>query len=612
MGGSFGSGSRRSTLTISDFKGVDLTNQPAGVEKGRACYSVNMIRDVPGKVRKRMGYFLLESYPDRINGIWSYRGQLVVHSGSCIYYGGELLWEEALDQRSYGLALGDSFYILDGGSLLRLRAGGETPSVAPAAQDARVPTVTIGRGPSGGGQAFQPVNLLTGRRADSFLGTAGDRVYQLSFGDLSDSAVSARLRNASGWQELTENQDFTVDRAAGTLTFSTAPGESPVTGEDNLVVEYECSEDQSSLIGRCRFGIKYGLAGAADRLFISGDPQNPGRDYYCASLDGSYWGDLWYSSLGSEDTPITGYSVVEGALATHLRGGEQSRNVILREGVQEDGETAFLVRGIIQGEGAVNPWAFGYIREPLFLSSEGICATTPYEYTGERYIQPRSFYIWGELRQEPGLEEATAAVWGDFFLLAVNGRVYALDTLRRAGSDGVRSDYQYEGYLLDNIPARVLASDGERLLFGTAEGKVMQFYNQPEALESYSDCGEAISARWDMDFSGDEFFRAKTLRSLSARLAAYPNTSVEVWRRERGVWEPAFSELSAARYLSFGNVCFSKWTFSCDENPRTIIKRFYSRKLDAVRISLQNNQLNEPFGLFELALESSSGGKYRP
>ena len=41
------------------FKGVDLTSAPSGVSLDRSPDAPNMVRDVPGRVRKRMGYHLV-------------------------------------------------------------------------------------------------------------------------------------------------------------------------------------------------------------------------------------------------------------------------------------------------------------------------------------------------------------------------------------------------------------------------------------------------------------------------------------------------------------------------------------------------------------------------
>ena len=45
----------RSVLTVDTFLGVDFTNSPANVDINRSPDAENMIRDVPGKVRKCMG-----------------------------------------------------------------------------------------------------------------------------------------------------------------------------------------------------------------------------------------------------------------------------------------------------------------------------------------------------------------------------------------------------------------------------------------------------------------------------------------------------------------------------------------------------------------------------
>ena len=55
-------------LNIEEFKGVDLYNSPSNVDDSRSPDAPNMVRDVPGKVRKRMGYEKIDQYPGRING----------------------------------------------------------------------------------------------------------------------------------------------------------------------------------------------------------------------------------------------------------------------------------------------------------------------------------------------------------------------------------------------------------------------------------------------------------------------------------------------------------------------------------------------------------------
>ena len=46
----------RSVFSADTFRGVDYTNEAGNVEVDKSPYAPNMIRDVPGKVRKCMGW----------------------------------------------------------------------------------------------------------------------------------------------------------------------------------------------------------------------------------------------------------------------------------------------------------------------------------------------------------------------------------------------------------------------------------------------------------------------------------------------------------------------------------------------------------------------------
>ena len=60
---------KRSVLNITTFKGVDMTNSSPNVDDARSPHAPNMIRDVPGKVRKRMGYKKTDRYYEEKEGL---------------------------------------------------------------------------------------------------------------------------------------------------------------------------------------------------------------------------------------------------------------------------------------------------------------------------------------------------------------------------------------------------------------------------------------------------------------------------------------------------------------------------------------------------------------
>ena len=524
--------------TIDAFGGVDLTDPAWTVAAGRSPEGTNMTRDVPGRVRKRMGYETMYDFGERINGIFSYGGDMIVHAGHRLYkYTNSnnpvILASDLADRISCGMNFGEYLLLLDGN---RYRAyDGNT--VFAAEDRATVPTLTIATPPSGGGTFYSAVNLLTSKRKQSFYGTAEDRVYVLAARDLDGTAVTAELLLEDGTREtVTEGVGLSVDRENGTVTFGTAPGVSPITGEDNVVITYgKTTGGNAGRINGCRFMIAYGAYGNSDRVFACGNPDYPAGDFYSGINDPFYFPDTGYLQTGSADAPITGYSVTGSALGVHKSGEPYNRNLFLRQGeADENGEPVFRVTDIIQGPGAVNHRCCVMGNEPLFLTPEGICSATPYEYGGGRYIQNRSYYLNGRLcRENPA--DTHAVMFRGMYLLAAGNRIYAMDTTQRSAAEGdIRTAGRYEGYLWRGPEPRVMAVIGDRLWFGDDYGALCRFFDDPDSAESCSDDGYPISARWDINFTGKHPFRRKFLRYFG--LCAAPSGQYDVYVRTDGSW----------------------------------------------------------------------------
>lgn len=615
----------KSLLVINNFLGVDFTNHPTNVSETRSPNAVNMIRDVPGKVRKALGYFCIDEYPGRINGVHVLEGVpgLLVHAGTLLYRRGPeedggaqsvLLYSGAADERSKSWQFGSSLYLADGQRLLVYN--GET--VVPVGEVAKVPLFSIGNSPTGNdGEVYEDLNLLQPRFAESFLGTQTGTQYQLGFAPLDTAPVTAEVLNAAGeWQPLAENTGFTVDRQAGVVTFNTAPGKSPLEGEDNVkITAARTVPGYAERINQCCIGIAYGVGGAADRLFLAGNPAFANYDWFSGQNDPTYFGDLAYSVVGGAASAIMGYSLLNGSLATHKDARDAERNVVLREGSLVDAKPAFPVVGTQQGVGAISRHSFGYLAgEPLFFTGLGIYAITPQDITGEKYAQNRSFYLNGKLLQEPEPEEAFAFVHKDLYWLCLNGKAYILDGLQPNPPERSMpfATRQYSGFYRTGLPARVMWQQNGALHFGSEEGKLYRFYENPENQESYNDDGQPIYARWETpDIDGRLFYKNKTFQYMVVRLASAVATSLGVYGFKRGFWALLAEDSTKARYLDFGRLIFSKFTFSGDFTPKIIGSKIRLGKADKVRFAFENNELNEPFGLFDIALEYRESGNAR-
>ena len=596
---------------IETFRGVDLNNSPSNVDTSRSPAAPNMIRDQIGKVRKRMGYTTVATAPDgaRINGVHQLGDETLVHAGEKMYCwdGAENFTElgAMADNRSRSFVFDQKLYLLDG-TTYQVYDGEKLTAVA---EGAYIPTIIISRSPSGGGTSYESLNLLSTGWTESFLGEASVKKYQLTTEELDDTAVKVEVLSADGdWVEKVEGTDFTVDRTTGLVTFTTAPGASPVSGHDNVhITAYKSREGYGDKVNHCTLFAIYGVGGAADRVFISGNADYPGQDFYSGYEDPTFFPDTGYTKLSRDGSAVAGYAILNNTLAAFLENSTDGRNVVIRTGSLDDsGEALFRIGNTLIGESAVAPATFALSgKEPLFLTGKGVYAITAEELTGEKYSQERSYYIKSALQEATGKADAFATTYRDFYVLALNGTLYLLDLQQKTyEKNSPYSSYQYECYYWPDIPARVLWQDGDALCFGTADGKLRKFATNVDDPASYNDDGEAIDAYWETsDFDGKAFFHTKTFTSVSCRLAAAVLTGVKIFAQKRGIWSQVFDAKERARYFDWSYIDFSKFVFSADQTPRTLCGKVKIKKVDKVRFRLQNNVLNEPFGLYAFGLE---------
>lgn len=615
----------KSVLTIDTFLGADFTNSPANIQDQKSPNCVNMIRDVPGKVRKCMGYKTIKTYVDeednplRINGFHRMRGDEhgLIHAGTNLYRNGELLYSDANDTRSKSWQFEDKLYIVDGKKFLVFYKDDDNYVVKAVEEEAYIPLVTISKEPSGGGTPYEDLNLLTPAFTESFLGQVGVKDYSLSFDELDEKPPKVEVMNADGdFIEKTYGTDFTANYKTGVITFTTAPGASPLTGEDNIkITAYRTVEGYADRINKCTFGALFGVNGALDRLFLSGNPDYINYDWYSGQYDPTYFTDTSYSMLGSSSSAVVGYSIISNYLAAHKDFMERDQNIILRQGDLVDSEPSFRIVNTLQGAGAIAPFSFAYLQtEPLFLTKQGVYAVTAQDITGEKYAQNRSYFLDGKLLEEQNLDDAFGFVYKDMYWLCLNDVAYILDGLQPVQTDKSKpyATRQYVGFYRDNLPARIMWEQDNVLYFGTSDGRVCQFHTDKYSLDSYNDDGKPICAIWETpDIDGKLFYKNKTLRYIALRLDSAIATSVQIYVMNRGLWQFIKKDDTSGRYLSFAHLVFSKFSFSGDKTQHTFSTKVRVKKVDKFRLRVLNDDLNEPFGLFNIAFEYVENGNYK-
>lgn len=601
--------------SLNVFEGVDFSKASANVESYRSPNAVNMIRDEVGKVRKRMGYHKILEYlendkPLPVYGTFLLSDGMIVHAGKYLYketysdgaYTRTQLYSDMNEKASSFWQHQSKIYILDGKTFLV--TDGKT--CEPVSKSAYVPLIKIAGTPSGGGTVLQQVNLISDAWREKATGDGKSTVFQLSFDNLSDEPLIIKKASLSDnvvvWNTLVEGTDFTVNRTLGKVTFSSAPS-GPVYGqEDNLDIQaYKDRSELRDRINKCDVMIGFGLNGQENQLFVTGNPDFKNRDFWSGLNDPTYMGDLNYSTLGQDDSAIVCYSKLGTTLATHK--DPKSGDIYIREGTVNNDEILYPIKSVINGSGAICKKGSQNMGEPLFITELGVQTITVQDLTLREYEQIRGQRINSKLLQEKNIENAVTCVYKDLYLIAINGHVYTLDRLQKSfEKDTPYSTYQYAAEYWENINANCFCVDGDDLYFGTPEGEVMKFYTDPDSVNSYNDNGKAIDASWELpEFSGDVFFRNKNIKFIAVKLKSASNTGVKIFARISGIWELIHSDFESFGYADFDEWNFAKFNFSTDITPKKAQTKVTIRKEDKVAFSIKNDEINQPFGIYEVA-----------
>lgn len=626
------------TLNLDTFSGVDFTNTPSKCSLNRSPDCENMIRDTPGKVRKRVGYETLESITDAINGhhvLKTTSGEIeFIHAGTKIYkYTPNTtphltsMYTTANNAKSSSVVINGYLWIFDGLKLLKVSSS----AVVAADTDAYVPKIMTGRAPSGGGTILEAVNLLSAKRYVGFYADGTSATFYLP--DTSITSVEKVQKLVDGeYTDMVLTTDYTVNLTNGTVTFTTTPAAGSGGTDSHLVYYTKPNSSNAEMINKCNMCTLYGVGGGQDRIFATGNPDYPGRDFFCEIRNPQYWGDIWYSVLGEENSAIMNYAIIDNCLAAFKNSGENNVNVFLRTGTLEEVteqvngvdvvyyDPTFAITGTYQSEDIIAKYSFQMFgNEPVYLTARGIHALTLVSLTNSRNSEQRSYYLNGDenkgLLHESDLQNAHSVVYNGFYILCVNNHCYVLDSLQAVSEKGTldsSSKKQYEGFYWTNIPAKVMWNYNGNLYFGTSDGKICKFFTDVESPSSYYDNSTIVSSYWcTAHIRGKYPLNWLTIISLGYTLSAFITTSVDIFIRVQGIFQKVIENVAAGRYFSYQPLDYGAMTYSGDSTEQSYTKKIRAcKKADKFQLKLENKKA-EPMSIEAVEITYRQGGKYK-
>lgn len=606
----------KKTSVYGKFRGVDFSVDPSLVDDSRSPYAPNLISDTGGMPEKRLGWRTLHTIEQPVNGLFhaefDNEEYFIAHGGTKLYKWNdeefEVLYEGVANHRSTAFYAqkedGSRLYILTGGEYL-VFDGKEVKDVC---ENAYVPKVLSGISPKGGdGATIMPVNLLTDKRQEGFIGTGTDTVYQLSNTEISSVDKVESIKEDGTTETLKVTTDYSVDLTKGTVTFKSAKP-AVVTGQDNILITYSKASEGSpkEYITKCTCAISYGSNNA--QVFLSGNDEYKNRVWYSYYNNPEYMPDTWWISAGTEENAVMGFLRVGRYLEIVKEDNQQDSTVYQTYvSVDANGNAEVPVEQGSVGVGAIGRYTFAnLLDEPLFLSRRGIFTIYSNNVLAERTLKNRSYFLDAQLTKEDNLENAVATEWNGYYLLAVNSRCYVLDSRNKAyrhnRSDSA-DDFVYESYHWENFPAVCFLSIGGSLYFGTADGRICKMNTDIKTMTRFNDDGEAVVAIWSTkndDDGASYLYKTMQKKGCSVTIKPYTRSSCSIYFSKDGNPD-VFIRKNYMDIFNWEDLDFERFSFNTNDSPQDVYLKKKVKKYKRLQLIIKNDGLNEGFGILQIA-----------
>lgn len=580
----------------SNFRGVDFTNEPAIVNISRSPDALNVWKnysDTQGScIETRPGYKKLADFGYKILGFYVYDNKAFIHSGTNLYVWTNfpdtpatttLLKSNMNNVRSTFLIFDNKLYILDGVNYLVYDT--QLKNVKDA--NPFIPTTSTTRSPSGGGDLYQDVNLLTPKRRNSFWADGTSTEYYLD------------AQQIDGVEEVLVNDvvvtNYTVDNLLGKVTFTTAPSQAVNT--DNVVITFSKTiSGYADRIAKCTKMVVFDR-----RIFFASTPDYPNAVFHCELNNPGYISDLAYYQDGAGESKIKNIVVGNNILWVFKEQNQENDTIFYHTATSD---STGKVYPNYQGNVSTGCYAdaTNYKDDIVFLSKYGLEGISSEDIQSRQLLSHKSSLVDNKLINENNYDMSMMAEWEGYLLVAVNHKIYLADMRQLYNGN---TGYEYEWYLWDLTESGMcyIKEYYGNLYMGADDGSIFVF-------EGTNDDGTAITSYWTtpMDNFGYGNERKTTnKRGGVAKIKTIPNGAIKVAEITNRTSENKDISRYSANGFDFANIDFSNFAFTTT-NSSYIVYKIKEKKFVEISLKFYSDELNKPFGLYNAILEAFVGG----
>lgn len=505
------------TRQYSGFLGLDLREENLDLRRSPDC--MNMWRDYKDAagIRTRPGMKRHTAFPEKVNGIYFLKGQLIAHCGGTLY---AVTPEETVaigslaDHKSQGFVFDQKLYILDGTNYL-CYDGMELKEVV-----GYIPTTSIGRDPAGGGTVHEDVNYLSAWRINTFCGNGESTEFHLDAEDIeADVEVTVDGKSRTVKQVVT---------GSGVVVLNEAPPAPGTPGQDNVVIKFrKAVEGYADRVKKSTMVQMFD-----NRVFLSGHPDYPNRVIHCSLEDPTYFSDQDYYDEGLDPAKVTGMAAGNNALWVFREPSDANTTVYYHTPTLDETYGKIYPSSHSSVTTGCIGKAINFNDDIVFFSERGMEGISS-DITTEQVLGHRSSLVDSGITAEKGYRDMILEEWEGYLLVIMGKTVYLADS-RAKFANGNHVEYEWFRWELDKAVTCARVQDGV-LYFGTeksiytltdAHKSVESWWVTPKDRFGYPNYLKTTNKRGcTVEATGDIEIQAKTEKTDF--VIAYQNECVE-------------------------------------------------------------------------------------
>ncbi len=463
-----------------------------------------------------------------------------------------------------------------------------------------IPKVMISTSFDGSGTPFEDINLLTGKKHQTF-NSDGNYVGVSLDLQLAEKNIDSVDKVIVEGRELTPDQ-YTVDKTEGKITFVGNDGKPKSEGMDTIDVYWTKGNGDRSFIEKMKAGIIFG-GGVDTRVFLYGNEEEPNRIRYSAVAN-NVPSVEYFPAVNQIDIGASNFSVTD--LRRHydrllittnkpeayymtldtmdLNTGEEYSTTVTSPATfplnEVHGNIAFNQGQVIDND-------------PVTIDKDSIIRWKSTNVRDERNMKDISQKIKLDLVDLDLTKAKTLDLQCDNQLwIAIGEKIYIYN-------------YMNDTYSKVVLPVEIdnIVKLNNNVIISTPDGDIFRF--DKDCRTFYN---ETIKAHWDMNFYDFEApYLRKTMYRLWVLLQPQMKSSLEIGYESNRNTTPITKRIEY-KMTYFDDLNFDDFSFNIKQNPQPFRLKIKAKKFTNLKILLDNNEESDATVL-ELALKTEYGGE---